>query len=143
MIAEQPDPKPSLEAIRTLMEKARTRSMNSGGDDSLCTHLFLMIAQRGLTLSDAAERSGIAAERLGELFWNFAQPEPNELLALAEALSEAAENPASGTQAGASATPARVERPIEERSNDGPAEGTELWRLMEIVDARARKESHD
>jgi hypothetical protein len=120
--------------------------MSSGGDDSVCAHLFLTIARQGLTLSDAAERSGISAERLGELFWTCARPEPNELWALAEALSEAAGDPAPGTQAVPSATPARVERPIEESSPDEPggssvvpAEGAELWRLMEIVDARARK----
>jgi hypothetical protein len=132
------------------MARVRPGKPMRSGDDSLCTHLFLTIARQGLTLSDAAERSGISAERLGELFWNCAQPEPNELLALAEALSEAAGDPAPGAQAAPSATPARVERPIELSSTDEPAgssvvsaEGAELWRLMEIVDARARKESHD
>jgi hypothetical protein len=96
------------------------------------------MARQGLKLSDVAARSGITAVRLGELFWNCALPEPNELLALAEALSEAAASPAPGAQVASSATPARELR-REERSKDEPAEGTELWRLMEIVDARARE----
>jgi hypothetical protein len=57
-------------------------------DDASSMHLFVAVTQQG-TLSDAAERSGINAVRLGAFLWNCAQPEPHEVDLLWERLGVA------------------------------------------------------
>ena len=69
--------------------------MKASVQDTLSMRLFREVVRQGWTLREIAEQSGISAQRLGELFWNLARPEPQELRRLVKALGRAGHQAAS------------------------------------------------
>jgi hypothetical protein len=84
-----------------------------GGDNDLGMRLFLAMAGQGLTLKEAAERSGITADRLGEFCWNCAKPGPDEVQLLVEGLGVALEDDESVAEFQPPSAPSQVDRSLE------------------------------
>jgi hypothetical protein len=130
------------------------------GDVDLGVRLFLTMAREGLTLSEAAARSGISMDRLGQFLWNCAEPEPHEVQLLVDALGAALGDDLTGAEAQLPRAPSQVGRSLRVKPLDsvaletgclyeralaridqlgghaaGSDEAGDLARLMEIVDA--------
>jgi hypothetical protein len=88
--------------------------------------LFREVVRQGWTLRKVAEQSGISAPRLGELFWNLARPEPQELHSLVEALGRGGHH---------AKTDARHE-PTPEQAPTSETDHTEATMLAEMAALR-------